>query len=56
MDGIIFNVNSIFGHGVTPKFPLCMYGATKFAVTALSKILKHELNNIQSKIKVTVSK
>lgn len=55
VDGVIINVNSIFGHNVASKFPLCVYGASKFAVTALSKILKNELNNIQSKIKVTVS-
>lgn len=53
--GIIINVNSIFGHNIASKFPLSVYGASKFAVTALTKILKNELNNIQSRIKVTVS-
>lgn len=55
VDGVIINVNSIFGHSTAPKFPLSVYGASKFAVTALTKILKNELTNIQSRIKVTVS-
>lgn len=54
VDGHIIHINSIAGHRVI-SIPLNVYPATKFAVTALAESLKHELNSINSKIKITVS-
>lgn len=57
IDGHIVHINSIAGHFV-PHFPkpvLNVYPASKFAVTALTETLIHELRSEGSKIKVTVS-
>lgn len=57
IDGHIVHINSIAGHYV-PQFPnsvLNVYPASKYAVTALTETLIHELRNEGRKIKVTVS-
>lgn len=54
IEGHIININSVLGHKV-PGAALNIYPATKYAVTAVTESLRHELNFIKSKIKVTVS-
>lgn len=55
VDGHIIHINSIAGHYV-PRFEgLNVYPASKHAVTALTESLRHELNSIGSKIRITVS-
>ncbi|XP_050429217.1 farnesol dehydrogenase-like [Adelges cooleyi] len=51
--GHIIQINSISGHALTPGFGNKMYNASKFAVTALCDGLRHELQMVGSKIKVT---
>lgn len=53
--GHIIHINSITGHMVPPMSDMNVYAASKHAVTALAATLKHELNAIGSKIKITVS-
>ncbi|XP_050541976.1 farnesol dehydrogenase-like isoform X4 [Daktulosphaira vitifoliae] len=53
INGHIIQINSIAGHALTPVFAHKMYNASKFAVTALCDGLRHELQLMQSKIKVT---
>lgn len=57
IDGHIVHINSIAGHYVPqlPKPVLNVYPASKFAVTALTETLIHELRSEGSRIKVTVS-
>lgn len=57
IDGHIVHINSIAGHYVPqlPKPVLNVYPASKFAVTALTETLIHELKCEGSRIKVTVS-
>lgn len=56
IDGHIIHINSVTGHKVV-NFPgINIYPASKFAVTALTESLRHELNSLNSKIKVTVSR
>jgi len=45
---------SVSGHAKTPYFALKMYNASKYAVTILCDGLRHELQLIGSKIKVSV--
>ncbi|GLV36692.1 uncharacterized protein CBL_02473 [Carabus blaptoides fortunei] len=53
IDGHIVHINSIGGHWVG-NFPrINVYGASKFAVTALTDTLRKEFNSNGSKIKVT---
>jgi len=54
-DGHIININSITGHYVTHRKGIYvgLYPASKFAVTALSQSLAHELSDDNSKIKVS---
>jgi NADP+-dependent farnesol dehydrogenase len=57
--GHIVHVNSVAGHKVpifpatTPSFNI--YAPTKYAVTAMTEVMRQELVKNQSKIKVTVS-
>lgn len=53
VDGHIIHVNSTIGHYIfnAPNFNI--YGASKFAVTALAETLRQEFNNAGSKIKIT---
>lgn len=53
-DGHIVHINSVLGHYVHNVPNLNLYSGTKFAVTALTESLRIELNNMKSKIKVTV--
>lgn len=58
INGHIVNISSVVGHQVI-KMPLPtfnMYAPSKFAVTALEKVLDHELAHFGSKIKVSVRK
>lgn len=57
-NGHIFHINSILGHNVLKmeNSAANIYPATKFAVTAMTEVLRHELNLMKTKIKVTVSK
>ncbi|KAL5290833.1 DHRS11.2 family protein [Megaselia abdita] len=54
-NGHIFHINSVLGHNVLKLAnSVCnIYPATKFAVTAMTEVLRHELNILKSKIKVT---
>lgn len=55
VDGHIIHINSILGHYIPNFATLNVYPASKFAVTALTESLRHELNSLNSKIKITVS-
>mgnify|MGYP005985044375 FL=1 len=52
--GHIIHINSVVGHKVIPFPGINVYTASKYAVTALTETLRHELNAIDSKIKTTV--
>ncbi|XP_031331404.1 farnesol dehydrogenase-like [Photinus pyralis] len=53
IDGHVIHINSIAGHRI-PDFPeVNVYPATKHAVSALTEILRHELNHAGSRIKIT---
>lgn len=56
-DGHIILINSIAGHKVPniPNVSLAIYPASKYALTAITEIMRNEFNMMQSKIKVTVS-
>lgn len=55
VDGHIIHINSVAGHRV-PCYPkLNIYPASKHAVTALTESLRRELNEMKSRIRVTVS-
>lgn len=54
VDGHIIHINSVAGHYVLPISDSNMYGGSKYAVTALTDILRRELVEIGSKIKITV--
>ncbi|KAJ3651659.1 hypothetical protein Zmor_017684 [Zophobas morio] len=51
--GHIIHINSVVGHKVIPFPGINVYTASKYAVTALTETLRHELNAIDSKIKTT---
>lgn len=51
--GHIININSISGHKVIPIPEMHFYTATKYAVTAVTEGLRHELRMRGSKIRVT---
>lgn len=55
VDGHIIHINSIAGHYPVNIPDSNMYGGSKYAITALTEILRKELRDIGSKIKVTVS-
>ena len=46
---------SVAGHYVTPLNDFHFYTATKFAVTALCEGIRHELRQIKSNMRVSVS-
>lgn len=56
INGQIIHINSVAGHLVPPYPNLNLYPASKHAVTALAQTLRQELDRMQSKIKVTVSR
>jgi len=53
IDGHIIQINSVAGHAKTPYFAFKMYNASKQAVTILCDGLRHELQVMGSKIKVS---
>ncbi|CAH1104872.1 unnamed protein product [Psylliodes chrysocephalus] len=53
IDGHIIHVNSVLGHRIPDSFPLNVYPATKRAVGALAEVLRFELNDLKSNIKIT---
>lgn len=59
IDGHIIHINSYAGHkipffvGMYPSFNI--YPSTKFAVTAMTEVMRQELLAFETKIKVTVS-
>lgn len=59
IDGHIININSLVGHkipifvGQLPSFNI--YPASKYAVTAINEVLRQDLIDAKSKIKITVS-
>ncbi|XP_050521675.1 farnesol dehydrogenase-like [Daktulosphaira vitifoliae] len=52
-NGHIVQINSITGHNITPYFGHKMYNATKRAITTLCEGLRHEINLVNSKIKIS---
>ncbi|RZC42510.1 adh short, KR, Epimerase, and/or NAD binding 10 domain containing protein [Asbolus verrucosus] len=54
INGHVIHINSVLGHAVLNIPHSNVYPASKFAVTALTETLRQELNQIGSKIKVTV--
>lgn len=56
IEGHVVHINSVVGHTVPPFRGSNMYPASKHAVTALTESLRHELNSLNSKIKITVSR
>lgn len=55
IDGYIININSVAGHVALDLPNINMYGASKFALTAMTETLRFELANLNSNIRVTVS-
>lgn len=55
VDGHIIHINSVVGHYVPKVKGFNVYPASKHAVTALTESLRHELNSLNSKIRITVS-
>lgn len=57
VDGHIVTINSVLGHGVLRLdgfTSLNLYPPTKFAVTALTEIVRRELRDLGTKVKITV--
>lgn len=54
IDGHLIIMNSILGHGARSLVNCNIYPATKHALTALTEILRRELIEIKSKIKISV--
>ncbi|KAH8267581.1 hypothetical protein KR026_007682 [Drosophila bipectinata] len=54
-DGYVVIVNSLAGHRVPviPNFSLGMYAPSKYAVTALTEVLRQEFLNNQTQTKIT---
>lgn len=55
--GFIININSIFGHSIPmSEFSMNIYAPTKYAVTAVSEVLRQELIKMKnSKVRVSVN-
>ncbi|XP_061389942.1 farnesol dehydrogenase-like [Musca vetustissima] len=52
-DGHIININSIVGHTLADSSGLNIYPSTKYAITAMTEVLRQELQTHNSKIKVS---
>ncbi|XP_073835620.1 farnesol dehydrogenase-like [Musca autumnalis] len=52
-DGHIININSIVGHSLTESAGLNIYPPTKYAITAMTEVVRQELQMHKSKVKVT---
>lgn len=55
--GFIININSIFGHSIPMlEFSMNIYAPTKYAVTAVSEVLRQELIKMKNaKVRVSVN-
>ncbi|ETN65914.1 3-oxoacyl-[acyl-carrier-protein] reductase 1 [Anopheles darlingi] len=53
VDGHIINVNSILGHKYVPFPNLNLYGASKYAVTAITETLRNDFRDANTRVKVT---
>nr|XP_046487728.1 dehydrogenase/reductase SDR family member 11-like [Neodiprion pinetum] len=54
VDGHIFNINSILGHYIFNPFDTySLYPSSKFAVTAMTEVVRKELITANTKIKIT---
>ncbi|XP_044271282.1 farnesol dehydrogenase-like [Tribolium madens] len=53
INGHIIHINSVLGHTICMGNVINVYGASKFAVTALTETLRQELNSLNLKIKIT---
>ncbi|XP_035788467.1 farnesol dehydrogenase-like isoform X2 [Anopheles albimanus] len=53
INGHIINVNSILGHKYVPFPNLNLYGASKYAVTAITETLRNDFRNANTRVKVT---
>ncbi|XP_032177938.1 dehydrogenase/reductase SDR family member 11 isoform X3 [Mustela erminea] len=53
-DEHIININSMYGHQVSPHSVIHFYSATKYAITALTEGLRQELREAQTHIRATV--
>ncbi|XP_315496.5 farnesol dehydrogenase [Anopheles gambiae] len=53
IDGHIVNINSILGHKYIGFPNLNIYGASKYAVTAITETLRNDLRNEGTRVKVT---
>ncbi|XP_063929774.1 farnesol dehydrogenase-like [Zophobas morio] len=53
INGHIIHINSVAGHKYVDMPGMNVYTASKYAVTALTESLRHEMNDIDSKIKIT---
>uniref|UniRef100_A0A2M4BXX5 Putative dehydrogenase n=1 Tax=Anopheles marajoara TaxID=58244 RepID=A0A2M4BXX5_9DIPT len=51
--GHIINVNSILGHKYVPFLNLNIYGASKYAVTAITETLRNDFRDADTRVKVT---
>lgn len=54
VDGCVVHVNSLAGHRVTQSIGY-MYAPSKFAVSAAAEVLRWEIANAESRIRVSVS-
>ncbi|XP_032177936.1 dehydrogenase/reductase SDR family member 11 isoform X1 [Mustela erminea] len=52
-DEHIININSMYGHQVSPHSVIHFYSATKYAITALTEGLRQELREAQTHIRAT---
>ncbi|XP_041096758.1 dehydrogenase/reductase SDR family member 11a isoform X2 [Polyodon spathula] len=52
-DGHIININSVLGHKSHPDARAHFYGATKYAVTALTESVRQEVRDQKTHIRVT---
>ncbi|XP_017781015.1 PREDICTED: farnesol dehydrogenase-like [Nicrophorus vespilloides] len=50
IDGHVIHINSIVGHKM---LPLNMYSPSKYALTCITEVMRQELNQLKSKIKVS---
>ncbi|XP_044262690.1 farnesol dehydrogenase-like [Tribolium madens] len=53
INGHIVHINSDLGHKIFSGASINVYGASKYAVTALTETLRQELNTLGLKIKIT---
>ncbi|XP_055612042.1 farnesol dehydrogenase-like [Uranotaenia lowii] len=53
VDGHIVHINSTSGHYIIPFSQMNLYPASKYAVTAITEVMRHELRTAGTKVKVT---